>query len=259
MALVYDVNNPYDSLQIVLLNNPGGAFFRGIHYWSAQLFLIFAIWHIIEHLTLATERRLSPGIWLRVILSIPFIIYVMLSGFILKGDSEGLLAREILAGLLNTLPLLGNAARFTILGESGDFQIIYLHHLATTTLIILLFSIEHARRFWPDWRSVIYIFSFSIVLSYAAMPSLHNGLNPVVKGPWYFLGLQEVLHWTSHPIWIPILTVLLLVLLYLLPRLPRRWSRRIKIGFLAVLVGYALLTIIGWLFRGANWQWLGWG
>ncbi len=256
LSLAYDVHSPYTSLQMILLTNTGAVFFRNIHYWSAQLFLIFIVLHTIEHLALKTERKLSSGVWLRVVVSIPFIFFVMLSGFLLKGDSESLLAGRILGGLLKTLPILGDALKFAIIGATGDFQVIYLHHLATTTILILLVTIEHAGRIWPNWRSVIYLFSVSIILSFTAMPSLHDGLNPVIKGPWYFWGLQETLHWATQPVWIPIITVGLLAIFYLLPKVSAKTANRLKSGFFSLLLIYMILTVVGWLFRGPNWDFI---
>ena len=38
------------------------------------------------------------------------------------------------------------------------------------------------------------------MISLVLAPGLHDGLDPMVKGPWYFLGLQEILHWTPWPV-----------------------------------------------------------
>jgi len=256
LALPYDMTKPYDSLQVILIANPAGAFFRAIHYWSADLFLIFASWHLIEQLSRRGEQEVPKGIWLRLVLSIPFILYVMISGFILKGDREGTLARQVLGGLLGTVPVVAKTIRFITLGLPDNLSVIYLHHIATSTLVILIISIEHARRIWPEWRSFIYMLSLSVILSAFEIPSLHDGLNPVVKGPWYMLGLQEVLHWTSYPGWILAFGALVLLLLYGLPFMPVPWSQQIKRGMLLLLVLYLALIIVGWLFRGANWQWV---
>ncbi|MFQ5585197.1 MAG: hypothetical protein ACE5GL_12255 [Calditrichia bacterium] len=243
LGIIYNIHEPVDSLQIIQLSIRGGRLFRGVHYWSGQFFLIFTLIHTVEHFLFKTERKVKSGVWLRLTISIPFIFFVMLSGFILKGDSEGLLARRILSGLLEVIPATGNFFKFIVLGKEPDFQIIYLHHIATVTIIIALVIIEHARRIWPDRLSVIYILSGSLLLGIWALPSLHDGINPVIKGPWYFLGLQEILHWTTHPIWIPIAALIFLIAIYLIPKIQPRSAVRVKQMLLVLLNFYILLSL----------------
>lgn len=254
LGIIYNIHEPFDSLQIIQLSIRGGRLFRGLHYWSAQFFLIFTLIHTIEHFLFKTEKKVKSGVWLRLTISIPFIFFVMLSGFILKGDSEGLLARRILSGLLEIIPAAGDFLKFISLGSEPDFQIIYLHHIATATIIIALVIIEHARRIWPDRLSVIYILSGSLLLGIWALPPLHDGVNPVIKGPWYFLGLQEILHWTTHPIWLPVAALIFLTAIFLIPKLNPRVAARVKQVLLILLIFYIFLTLIGWLLRGANWE-----
>lgn len=83
---------------------------------------------------------------------------------------------------------------------------------------------------------------------------LHDGLHPVVKGPWYFLGLQEILHWISYTQLVIILTFILFLLFYLLKKFPERISSIIKKVFVSFGLIYLILTIIGYYFRGENWE-----
>jgi hypothetical protein len=69
------------------------------------------------------------------------------------------------------------------------------------------------------------------------------------------LGVQEMLHWLARPalLWIPLLGGL--VVLAALPLLPPRGARNAKVLLAGALVAYAGLTLVGYLFRGANWEW----
>ena len=60
----------------------------------------------------------------------------MLSGFILKGDADGLQAFRILISLIKQIPLIGNALSFTLLGREDDLQILYVNHIATATIFL---------------------------------------------------------------------------------------------------------------------------
>ena len=55
-------------------------------------------------------------------------------------------------------------------------------------------------RVWPEPRSTIYVLGFSMVFAALFTPGLNAETSGVhVRGPWYFVGLQEILHWTSRP------------------------------------------------------------
>ena len=88
--------------------------------------------------------------------------------------------------------------------------------------------------------------------------------NPA-KAPWYFLGLQELVHYSAFVggVLVPTLLVLVLVALPYVDATPRgigvwfarerRWANLI-FAVLAVLA--VLLTLIGTFFRGPNWGWV---
>lgn len=88
--------------------------------------------------------------------------------------------------------------------------------------------------------------------------------NPA-KAPWYFLGLQELVHYSAFVggILIPALLLLLLILVPYLDSVPRgvgvwfskerRWVNSI---FAVLVVLSVLFTLIGTFFRGANWAWV---
>jgi menaquinol-cytochrome c reductase cytochrome b/c subunit len=106
---------------------------------------------------------------------------------------------------------------------------------------------------------------------------LEDLANPLVtpnpgKAPWYFTGIQELIHYTNKPV-IPaiILPLLIFVWLFLIPYIDRkpknRWTsrfNRIFVGgerrkilialFTLFIFGALIFTIIGSLFRGENWS-----
>ena len=75
-----------------------------------------------------------------------------------------------------------------------------------------------------------------------------------MKGPWYFVGLQEILHWLSSPGLSLIIIFGLVLILYLIPVLSERKSRISKKIILYTFYIYVGLTIIGYFFRGENWK-----
>ncbi len=254
LIIPFDISSPFQSLQILSLTNAGGVFFRNIHYWSAQIFFVTFLWHIFEHLFFCTEKEIANGMWIRLVLSIPFVLYLMLTGFILKGDSEAIMASQIFSGLIETLPFIGDEVEFALLGKENDFQIIYAHHIATFSIFIFVIIIEHTKRIWTDWLSIVYVCSICVIFSAIFPATLHNGLNQIIKGPWYFIGLQEILHWTVYPEYLLSGLLLILMLFYLLIKTSDKLSKRIKFVLLIMLFIYFSFSIVGWLFRGENWQ-----
>lgn len=254
LALPYDVKNPYESISLLMLINPAAVLFRNVHYWSAQIFLVFTVLHIIDHLKRKTENKVKDGVWFRLTISILMAFYVMLSGFILKGDADSQQAFNIFSSILKGIPFIGNGIAFTLLGSEGDYQIVYVNHIATATVILSVIIIEHSKIIWPKISIFVYTLISSALLGYIFSPMLHDGLHPVVKGPWYFVGLQEILHWISHTQLVILFTFLLLVIFYLLKKFHDRISLIIKKTFVVLGLIYIFCTIIGYYFRGENWE-----
>ena len=255
VAVSFDVNAPYDSISRFIIQNPWAGFFRNFHYWSGQLFLIFTIIHTIDHFSRKTEGRVKKGVWLRVTISVAVTFFVMLSGFILKGDADALQARRILDSLLRDVPLAGDFLASGLIGREGNFQLLYVHHIATATIFLFVVVYEHARYIWTKARTTLITILLVAILSYFFRAPLHDNINPVLKGPWYFVGFQEILHWMSHAGWSLLIILLVFVLFYFIPRLKNHAALNAKRILLVLFVAYSLLTFVGYFFRGENWRW----
>jgi len=255
LAVPYDVADPHGSVVAMMLYNAPASWVRNLHYWSAQAFLVLVILHMWEQLKDDGERYVAGGVWLRLILSLPFLLFAMLSGFILKGDADSLQAQRILADLLGRIPLAGDTLSWFFLGQEGNFNILYMQHIAVATLIVVIVTLEHSRRLWPPPRPFVTVVLLSSLLALFVTAPLHDPHDPVLKGPWYFVGLQEILHWMRHPGYALYLGVLLLTLLWALPVM--RWQAARHGKRLLLLLGgvYLLLTVTGYYFRGEEWRW----
>lgn len=254
LAIPFDVKVPLESLSFMLLTNPGGVLFRNIHYWSAQVFLIFFILHVYDHFSKSTERKVKNGVWLRLTISLLVVFFVMISGFIIKGDTDSIQAKRIITSLIDFIPLIGKNLSASLFGSAKDHQILYIHHVATATIFLWIIIIEHAKTYWPKLRLIVYLLPIIILVGYLFPPVLHDGLSPVIKGPWYFLGLQEILHWMSNPNVVILLIVIFILVIAYLPRLSVKWSGITKRIIFVSFLFYSLLIIIGYFFRGEDWQ-----
>lgn len=84
--------------------------------------------------------------------------------------------------------------------------------------------------------------------------------NPA-KAPWYFLGLQELLHYfppTTAGVLVPGLTLLALIVLPYVDRNPSRAYADRKVAivtFTMFVIFWAVITMAGSFFRGPGWLW----
>ncbi|MFN8134464.1 MAG: hypothetical protein U0Z17_04290 [Bacteroidales bacterium] len=255
LAVPYDVAAPYLSVTKLVTANPAASLLRNVHYWSAQLFLLLTLIHVFDHLRQGTENNIRrKSVWFRLTLSLFFVMYVMLSGFILKGDGDSLQAHHLLSSLVGSLPWIGNMLQQTLIGAEGNFQVLYIQHAATATVILFVIIMEHARSLKVSLQTLLTTAGIIILFSFLFRAPI-NGLNDaVMKGPWYFVGLQELLHWVTNPLYISIALLILLILIYLIPWLKPVYSKSIKLFFVVIIMVYTLLTISGVFLRGPMWQ-----
>ncbi|MBC8320357.1 MAG: hypothetical protein H8E34_06530 [Bacteroidetes bacterium] len=253
LAIPYNVDLPYESISTFVIINPAAALIRNIHYWSAQLFLFFILIHIWDHTTRVENVRLKKGIWIRLSIGVLVIFLAMLTGFLLVGDANSIQAHRILKNLIGGLPLIGSILAYSLTGTSENLQQIYVHHIATFTIFIVIIIMEHARIIWPKLKELVPVIVLVLMISFFFTAPLHDNFNTVIKGPWYFVGLQELLHWLTIPQLSFVLVVGFLGLIFLVPYsnnngwLPKR-------GLLILTIFYLFLTLTGYFFRGPEWR-----
>lgn len=84
----------------------------------------------------------------------------------------------------------------------------------------------------------------------------------VAKAPWYFAGLQELLHWLEPVVAGVLIPGVALLWLFALPYLDRGKGWRIRdrkfvvTVFTIVAVAALMLTVVGTFFRGPGWSWV---
>lgn len=254
IAFVYDSNNPDYSISLMLLINKPAMFIRAIHYWSAQIFLITTVIHIIEHLLRKSELNVKTKSWAGMIVIIPFLFYALISGFILKGDQDSRQAFNILKSVTDSIPIIGNILSDIFLGNSSSLQIIYIHHIVSSTLIIWLLAIEHSKIIIPNVRNILQILPIIAFFSLFFIPTISYQSNLVLKGPWYFAGIQEIFYWLSNPSLVIYFFIIYSIVFFLIKFVNEKKSNIIKILSLSLLLFYLVISIFALFFRGESWQ-----
>ncbi len=259
LVIPYDPVKGYLSVTTFITSNPAASLTRNIHYWSAQWFLVFTILHFIEHFRSIEpfrsnnkefKRTIKKGTWFRLVLSLVVVFYVMLSGFILKNDGDARQAQLLLSTLITSIPLVGEFLGSAIVGMDGSLIITYLHHASTATIIIFIVIFEHVRRIKVKWTTFIITSAIIIAISLLFRAPISQLDEPVMKGPWFFIGIQELLHLVSNPLGVVTVLCITLFLVYIAPFANSRWSLTIKIITLIAGVSYGILTVSGYFLRG---------
>lgn len=255
LMIPFNVKEPYLSVSEMILLNPWASFLRNIHFWSSQLFLILSLIHLYDHFHFKKKIGLKPAIALRLSIGVLIIFLAMISGFLLKGDSDSEQARQILKTLSESVPLIGESLAYSLLGADGTYLLIYIHHIVTFTVFVAVIMVEHSKKYLPSWTDIIISTGIVFIISFFFVAPLHDNINPTVKGPWYFVGFQEILHWMSRPGWSVIIIITLIVLLYFVNAGKKKGSFLSKRALLIFTVFYGILTLIGLFFRGEQWKW----
>ncbi len=119
------------------------------------------------------------------------------------------------------------------------------------------------REFFAAAMVTVMVTLMAVVINAPLRDPANPNLTPnPAKAPWYFLGLQELLHYfppTTAGIMVPGLVLVALAALPYLDRNPSRAYADRKVAivtFTMFLVFWAVVTLAGSFFRGPGWVWV---
>ena len=215
---------------------------------------------------------IGPGALLRfyvlhcVILPVAALILVAVHFFRVRKDGlstppapEPLVVEEVAPGRFPAstrsygLMALADRPALPVVESDPDDQVMAWPHLLHRELLLLLIVL-------------VALHAISLLVD-APLEEIANPTrtpNPA-KAPWYFLGLQELVHYSAFigGVLVPAVLVLLLLLAPYVDPAPRgmgAWfaaERRVANSIFAALAAILIaLTLIGSLFRGPNWGWV---
>jgi ubiquinol-cytochrome c reductase cytochrome b subunit len=210
------------------------------------VFVILMLIHTVDHFLKKRYLTYSTGQWFLLILSLCLCFFVLFTGFVLKGDKEGFFAGQIFMNMLRALPVAGESLSklFIVPGESFFF-LPYLYHCFFLPILLIYLIREHIREWLPDQKN---LFSAAAGLFlYALIVKPHVDIPPdasvdMVKGPWFFLGIQSLLK-IMHPVlaglFIPGLFMLCVLIL---PKTGTAWGRGLHYLITTAFCLYGILT-----------------
>jgi quinol-cytochrome oxidoreductase complex cytochrome b subunit len=258
LELFYYIPTPAEagnSIQTLAFLVPYGGLVRNLHYWSAQLFVVVTLIHLLR--VIFTGGYAPPrGFNYLLGLSL-FVLTILLdfTGYVLRWD-EGI-HWALVAGtnLIKSIPLAGNALYWIIVGgtEPGSATLIrfYGWHIFGLTLaagILLIWHVFRLRRDGgialpppPLRQDKVRITRYQLfqrellatVLASAALlllavfapaplaPPITAGsqIAETARAPWFFLWVQQLLKLGSPFLWGVVVPLAILLLLSLIPYL----------------------------------------
>lgn len=246
------LGNVFRNVEEITTMIPFGRFFRQLHYGSGQLFVILMLLHTLEHFLKKRYESFSRLQWTWLISSLGLCFFALFTGFVLKGDKEGLFAANIFMNLLKTFPLVGNSvSRFFIVPGKGLFFLPYLYHILFLPALIVFLLKDHIGEWFPDRQFMLAATAGLFLFALFVPPRLDippNAFVTLVEGPWFFLGIQSLLK-VLPPLWAGLLVpAFFAAALFSLPFTGKRAGRWLHSLIIVSICFYALLTIRALLF-----------
>ena len=196
VGLQYDYLDPFYSSTAIDLLAPYGRFFRSLHFFSSQFFFFFCCFHLLTiYRKTLNYSRLE---WMRLIGSLPLILLLLFTGYILRGDHTGSSAGIIAENIIQAIPLIGHPLNDLLFSVSNSgLRKVYIQHVVALDILLLIFIWNHLRIYRIKIREhlplVASMLIFSVFIS-APFEPYRLGIN-YLPGPWFFLGLQELLRY----------------------------------------------------------------
>lgn len=246
VGLQYDYSTPYHSATSIDLLAPFGRFFRSLHFFSSQFFFFFCCIHLVAIYKKSEKQSMAE--WTRLIGTLPLVLLLLFTGYILRGDNTGTSAGLIAENILLAIPVAGEAVNSLLLSISDSgLRKVYLHHIITFDLLLLILAWNHLRIYRIALRDYYGLLAATLLFSmWVPAPFEPDFLGVTyISGPWFFLGLQELLRYL--PVLVAGFFLPLIFLIGLLGTHPLGKRYRYFLMFTIIwLLIYGLFSCIAW-------------
>ena len=246
----YEVATPFVSTVAIDSILPFGVLWRSMHFWTSQAFFISLLIHLYETRKSVLERA-PKGIkiqWSILTLILPVSLFALFSGYCLRFDSTGQAASSISENLLLGTPYIGVYLNKFLLDISKEgLNRVYVVHIFFGFICWLTATWYHLKRVKIPYA----VFLFTLVLTVIfcvfirAPLDLATWHSHLIKGPWFFLGIQELLRYFDSTVAGVIFPAVPVVLIGIYP-----WvQKRVLLNFFLILWTsmYGIVSIISLL------------
>ncbi|MDO8948284.1 MAG: cytochrome b N-terminal domain-containing protein [Desulfocapsaceae bacterium] len=244
VAFQYDPATPLYSTGSLDLLVPFGDYFRSLHFYSSQLFFLLTLihlWAIFER-----ADTYSRAQWIRLTATLPVALLLLFTGYVLRADSTGASAGLIAENIITAIPGVGTTLNDLLFSITDDgMKRVYVNHVIGFGIIWGILAWEHLRKYRTSFRDhplLTAIILLCCLLTAAPFDPEKLGVFHI-NGPWFFLGLQELLRFFPPLLAGVIFPSTLLLALFFLQRHNRYYPRLLTfiLGWLCI---YTLLTAI---------------
>ena len=244
VGIHYSPAEPFYSASALDILVPYGSFFRSLHFYSSQFFFLFGVAHLLA--VFDKSQSYSNKAYIYLIICFPCILMLLFTGYVLRGDATGYSAGMIAEHILEAVPFVGSALNNMLFSISTHgMDRVYLHHVISFDLLFLFLAWDHLRRYRVMLTDHLLFISIVLLFSLLiAAPIDPDQLGLLyITGPWFFLGLQELLRYLS-PFIAGVLVPGSLVAALVFLRKDHRWFRPLLIFICCWLGCYLILTFI---------------
>lgn len=244
VAFQYDPATPLYSAGSLDLLVPFGDYFRSLHFYSSQLFFLLSIlhlWAIFER----TETY-DRGEWIRLTATLPIGLLILFTGYVLRADSTGASAGLIAENIITAIPGVGAPLNDLLFSITDDgMKRVYVNHIIGFGIIWGVLAWKHLRRYRTSFQShplLTALILLGCLLPTAPFEPERLGIYHI-NGPWFFLGLQELLRFMPPLLAGVFLPAILILALFFLQR-RNRYYPQVRAFIAGWLIIYALLSAI---------------
>jgi ubiquinol-cytochrome c reductase cytochrome b subunit len=275
------VDHAYTSLMYLRLQVPLGWLVHGLHYWSAQAFIVVMGLHVLRVFVWAAYKKPRELIWLLGVVLLLLGAAFIFTGAILPWDSLGFWAGEVGTSMAGTVPLIGNFLKLVICGGDAMGQMtlsraftVHVAILPILTGVCIALHLVAFRQFgsigpwnptkrattgwfWPDqtFKDLLVVSAviLALIVLSAFVPAPISGpADPldsayIPKPEWNFLFLYEALKaFKGRWEWIGTVAIpaALAILLFALPFIDRNEERNPFRRPIAMGGGFLFVTTI---------------
>jgi quinol-cytochrome oxidoreductase complex cytochrome b subunit len=275
-----------------------GTYLRNLHRWAAHAMVVTVFFHMCRVFFMGAYKPPRQFNWVVGVLLLVLTMGLSFTGYLLPWDQLAFWAITVGTSIAAYAPYVGEKLKLLLLGghDIGAAALLrfYVLHciilpVAAGGLMALHFwrvrkdgglcaPASADRRTVPSWPYLLFLemlvlllvmtlLNVAALLFNAPLEEIADAArtpNPA-KAPWYFLGLQELVHYSAFVggVLVPAGAVFALLIVPYLDSAPHgmgEWfarERRLANSLFGVAVAAAvILTLIGTFFRGSNWRWI---
>jgi len=249
--------NVFRNVEEITTVIPYGFFFRRLHDASGELFVILMLLHIVDHFLRRRYKKYSVGKWARLVIPLGICFFILFTGYILKGDKEGIYAGNIFYNITREIPVAGDTiASFFMRPGETFYWLPYLYHCFFLPILLVFLIRSHINAWFSDVAFVLFtvagLFAYSLFIRMPLDIPPHADI-PMVMGPWFFLGIQVCLSIIPPFLAGIVIPLIFITFLLLLPLLKGHLQGIVHYGIIAFSLLYACLTIFGYFFMEHSW------